>query len=544
MTTERGVRPRSRQGLRRGAVLLALGAALAATPLAPRLATARAQDRTVRASLNTELQILDPIVTTINATRVFAYMVYDMLVAIDNAGHYHPQMLQGWQISEDRMSYTFRLRDGLLWSDGTKVTAEDCVASIRRWAKRESFGALLLQATQDFQIVDASTFELRLNRPFEFVIDALGKPGNIIPVMMPARLAKLDVDAPVPEVVGSGPFLFRRSEWRPGDRAIFDRNPNYHPRPEPPDGLSGGKVVRVDRVDLVSMPDQATRVAALQTGELDLLEVVPFDFIEALRRDPDITVTSQHGIEQMMTVISINHLQPPFNNVLMRRALQAAVGQEEVMAGMGLPKNMYLPKCLSIYMCNAPGSTDAGTDVYRSAGTEHARELLKQAGYKNEPVVFLHAATSALLDPVGLIVSDQMRRAGFNVDFRTSDFATVAQRRRSRDPVEKGGWSVAPIVWNGIDLVNPISDPAVSYNCSDSNPGWYCDAKMTELLRRYSETSDPAQQKDLAAQIQAEFHSNVNYVLAGQFSAPMAYRSDLHGVVPFGFPVFWNMERK
>lgn len=166
------------------------------------------------------------------------------------------------------------------------------------------------------------------------------------------------------------------------------------------------------------------------------------------------------------------------------------------------------------------------------------------AGYHDEPVVFLRASTSALLDPVGLITADQMRRAGFNVDFRTSDFTTVAERRRSRAPVEKGGWSVVPIVWNGIDMVDPLSDPAVSYNCSESNPGWYCQAKLTELLRRYSETFDAAKQKDLAAQIQVEFHNNVNYVPAGQFSAPRAYRANLHGVVPFAFPVFWNIERK
>jgi peptide/nickel transport system substrate-binding protein len=506
--------------------------------------TARADDQMLRVSLNTELQYLDPIYATINATRVFAYMVFDTLVSIDNEGQYHPQMLEGWTISPDRMNYTFRLRDGLTWSDGTPVTADDCIASIRRWAKREAFGGLLLGATQEFRSVDARTFELRLNRPFAFVIEALGKPGNIIPVMMPARLAALGIDKPVTEPIGSGPFLFRQTEWRPGDRAILVRNPNYHPRAEPPNGLSGGKVVRVDRVDIVSVPDQATRVAALQTGELDLLEVVPFDFIDVLRRDANVTVTSQHGIEQMMAVITVNHLQPPFNNPLVRRALQAAVGQEEVMAGMGLPKSMYLPQCLSIYMCDAPGSSDAGTDVYRSAGIERARQLLKQAGYHDEPVVFLHAASSALLNPVGLIVADQMRRAGFNVDFRSSDFATVAQRRRSRAPVEEGGWSVVPIVWNGIDMVNPLADPAVSYNCSESNPGWYCDAKLTDLLRRYSESLDAAEQKDLAAQIQAEFHANVNYVLAGQFSAPMAYRSELRGVVPFGFPVFWNVERK
>ncbi len=520
--------------------LLAISAGL----IAVSVPDTKAADQTVRASLNTELQFLDPIYSTINATRVFAYMVFDMLVSIDNDGKYHPQMLEGWKISEDRMTYTFRLRDGLMWSDGTQVTAEDCVASIKRWARREAFGTLLVQAAQEFRVIDAKTFELQLNRPYAFVIETLGKPGNVIPVMMPARLAALGIDKPVPEVVGSGPFLFRRDEWRPGDRAIFDRNPAYRPRPEPSNGLAGGKVVRLNRVDLVSMPDQGTRVAALRTGELDLLEVVPFDSIPVLLHDPNIMITSQRAIEQMLTVLSLNHLQPPFNNVLIRRALQVAINQADVMAGMGLPEGMYLMQCLSIYMCGSPGTTDAGSERYRVTGSDYARKLLKEAGYNNEPVVVLHASTSALLDPVGLITAEQMRQAGFNVDLRTSDFATVADRRRSRAPVEKGGWSVVPIVWNGIDLVNPLSDPAVSYNCSESNPGWYCDPKQVELLKRYSETYDPNTRKELAAQIQAEFHNNVNYVIAGQFSAPRAYRSNLKGVVPFAFPVFWSMERQ
>jgi peptide/nickel transport system substrate-binding protein len=525
---------------RRDLIVFAGVVALASAPAG----NARAEDRILRVSLNTELQILDPIVTTINATRVFAYMVFDMLVGIDRAGHYHPQMLEGWQTSDDRMTYTFKLRDGLVWSDGTPVTAEDCVASIRRWGKREAIGIQLMQATRDIAVIDAQTFVLHLNRPFAFVVDALGKPGHTIPVMMPKRLASLDASSAVPDIVGSGPFIFHQGTWRPGERAVFTRNPLYRPRAEPPDGLSGGKTVWFDEVDLLSVPDQATRVAALQTGELDLLEIVPFDFIDTLRHDPNITVAAQHGVEQMMSIITVNHAQPPFDNVLIRRALQAAIEQADVMAALGLPSDMYSRQCHSIYMCDSPGSSDAGNDVYRSAGTAYARALLRAAGYHNEPVVLLHSASSALLDPMGLVIADQMKQAGFNVDVVTSDYATVARRRLSRAPVDQGGWSVVPVVLNGIDLTNPLTDPLVSANCSDHVPGWYCDPAMTDLLHRYSEAASDESRRDLAAQIQAAFHRNVNEVLGGQFAAPSAYRSNLHNVVPFAFPVFWGMERK
>jgi peptide/nickel transport system substrate-binding protein len=299
---------------------LVAGSLLAATG-------AKAEEKVVRASLNTELQVLDPIVTTINATRVFAYLVFDQLVAIDNEGKYHPQMLDNWQVSEDGLTYTFRLRDGLKWSDGTSVTADDCVESIKRWAKRESFGRQMMEAADDLKPVDDRTFVLQLKIPFAFVIEALGKPGNTVPVMMPARLAKLDAMKAVPEVVGSGPFIFRQKEWRPGDIAVFERNPYYKPRAEPADGLAGGKVVKIDRVELVSMTDQAIRVAALQSGELDLVEVVSFDHVPTLRTDPNVVVGAQHGAQQTMEVLVINHRQPPFDKLKIRQAVQAAINR-------------------------------------------------------------------------------------------------------------------------------------------------------------------------------------------------------------------------
>ncbi|MCR0983750.1 ABC transporter substrate-binding protein [Roseomonas populi] len=517
--------------------LMALGAAQAQ-------AQTRPQPQVLRAVLNTELQVLDPIVTTTNAARVFAYMVFDTLVSLDSHGGYRPQMLEGWQVSEDRLTWTFRLRDGLEFHDGTPVTAEDCVASIRRWAARDSFGTQLMRATTEMRVVDSKSFEIRLSRPFAFVVEALGRPGNQIPVMMPARLASLPASAPVPEVMGSGPFTFRRGEWRPGERAIFDRNPRYRPRTEPADALAGGKVVRFDRVELISIPDAATRLSALQTGEVDFLEIVPGDFIPALLRDRNITVSRPQGTDQIMSILQINHAQPPFNNLLLRRAAQQAIRQSEVMASLGLPENLTLPWCGSIYMCNAPGSTDAGTEALREPSLERARALLKEAGYNNEPLVFLHAQDSVTLNPTALVMADQLRKAGFNVDLRTSDYATVAQRRLNTNPVDQGGWSAAAVIWNGIDLINPIGNFGTGNNCVPGYPGSYCDPKMTELLRRYSEAPTPEEQRDLAGQIQAEFHSHVNVIFGGQFSAASAHRANLKGLVPFAIPVFWNVERQ
>ncbi|PZW44765.1 peptide/nickel transport system substrate-binding protein [Humitalea rosea] len=525
-------------------ILRRMARALALVPIAlsAALGAARAE-QTLRVSLNTELQVLDPIVTTINATRVFAYLVYDTLFAIDADGNYQPQMVDTYTISDDSLTYRFHLRDGLEWSDGKPVTAEDAVASIRRWAQREALGVQIMRVAESLNVIDARTFELKLREPYAYVLEALGKPGHTIPVMMPARLANLPASAAVPEVVGSGPFLFDQAGWRPGERATFRRNPRYHPRAEPASGLAGGKVVHFDRVDLISMPDQATRVAALQANEMDFLEIIPADFIAPMRRNRNITLAQPSGAGQIMAIIGLNHAQPPFNNPLVRRAAQAAVIQEEVVASIGLPPEMYLNSCESLYMCNTPSQSSAGAAIFQNAGTERARALLRESGYNNEPVVFLHSQSSALLNPMGLVIADQMKRAGFNVQLATSDYATVAQRRFNRGPVNEGGWSVVNIIWNGVDLVNPLANPGVAYNCADYS-GWTCDERQTELITKLARARTAEERAKLADELQLAFHDNVNYILGGQFSAPAAYRAELQNVIEFPIAVFWNMSRR
>jgi peptide/nickel transport system substrate-binding protein len=343
--------------------------------------------------------------------------------------------------------------------------------------------------------------------------------------------------------MGSGPYVFRADLWRPSNLAVFDRNPNYKPRPEPGDATAGGKLAKMEHVHFVSLPDVATRVAALQAGEIDMLEIVPSDFVATLRKDPRVTIGASKGADQITVIVVPNHLQPPFNNPKIRQAAQAAINQAEVMASLGLPDDMYLKDCEALFMCDAPLTSKVGTQMFQNAGAARAKALLKEAGYKNEPIVFLHAASSAILNPVGLVVAEQLRQAGFNVDFKTSDYATVAQRRFSREPVEKGGWSIVPLISNGIDMVNPLANMGISYNCIDGQFGWYCDEAQTPLLKQMAEAK-PEDRQAIADKLQERFHANVNLILGGQFAGPPVYRAELKGVMPFAFPLLWNIERE
>ena len=232
-----------------------------------------------------DLKILDPIWTTAYIVRDHGYMVYDTLLAMDAELKVKPQMAESWKVSDDKLTYTFVLRDGLKFHDGAPVTAEDCVASIKRWGARDAMGQKLMQFTRELAVVDAKTFTLTLKEPFGMVLEALGKPCSSVPFIMPKRIAETPPDKQVSEFIGSGPFVFKKEQWRPGEKVVYEKFADYKPRPEPPSGLAGGKQVFVDRVEWVVLPDAQTAVNALIAGEIDMMQQPPFDMLPLLESE-------------------------------------------------------------------------------------------------------------------------------------------------------------------------------------------------------------------------------------------------------------------
>ena len=249
--------------------------------------------------------------------------------------------------------------------------------------------------------------------------------------------------------------------------------------------MAGGKVVHFERAEFVSIPDHATKIGALQQGEIDYIERAPLDFIDSLRRDRRVVVTPGRGGGEVMGALTFNQTIPPFNDVRVRRAAQQAIEQSDVVASTGLPPDMVQQHCYTFYMCGTPYATEAGTELLRTHSMDRARALLREAGYNNEPIVVLHSRDSALIDPIALVAVDQMRRAGFNIDLVSTDWSSVAQRRTNRNPIGQGGWNVVPLVWTGFDMPNPIINPAMVYICANVYPGWWCDQRQVPLLRQF-----------------------------------------------------------
>ncbi len=489
-----------------------------------------------------DLKIIDPIQNASYISRNHGYMVYDTLFSVDSKGQVKPQMVETYTLSPDRKTYTFTLRPGLKWHDGAPVTAADCVASIRRWGAKDVSGTLVMRELASLNVVNERTFTLVLKEPFGLVIDALGKPSSNVPFMMPERIARTDPNQQITDATGSGPFIFKKDEWVPGNKVVYVRNPNYVPRSEPADGLAGGKVVKVDRVEWIYIPDQNTALAALTNGEADIFELPQADFIPALEKNPNIRLAADSLGNQGW--LRPNHLQPPFNNPKARLALQYIVNQEEYLAAAGFPEKFRVKYCGAYFMCGSPNESTAGAEPFKAGqNIEKAKQLLKEAGYNGEKIVVLTPSDPPVQAAAALVTVQNLRKAGVNVDAQAMDWSTLLGRRAKKDPIDKGGWHIFHTYSVGYDVVSPVNNAYLQGTCDAAPAGWSCDKTMEELRMAWAREGDPAARKKITDEIQKRAYAETPYVNFGQFYWPMAYRSNLKGLIVTGIPVMWNVEK-
>src|ERR1700704_1547210 len=525
----------SRRALRVALPVLALSATLTSQ--------AMADAKTITAVMHSDLRIIDPGFTTAYITRDHGYMVYDTLLSTDSNFKIQPQMAE-WKVSDDKLTYTFTLRDGLKWHDGAPVTAEDCVASLKRWGKNDGMGQKLMDFTASLEATDEKTITLKLKEPYSLVLESLGKPSSLVPFMMPKRLAETPPGTPIPELIGSGPFKFVQSEFQPGVKAVFVKNTDYVPRKEAPSWTSGGKVVKVDRVEWITMADAQTAVNALQSGDIDFMEIPSFDILPVLATNKDIKIDTLDKVG-FQTVGRMNFLFPPFDNVKVRRAALLAMNQKDVLdALIGNPE--YYKICGALFVCGTPLATDVGLEaVVKGNGMAEAKKLLAESGYDGTPVVIMAPGDVVVLKAQPIVAAQSLRDAGFKVDVQATDWGTVIARRASQKPPKEGGWNMFFTNWVGADVVNPIAN--FSIGGRGKNGGWFGwaeNAKIEQLKDAFARSSSPEEQKKIAADIQKEAYEQVIYIPLGQYLAPSAWRKSLSGVLDGpATPIFWNVDK-
>jgi peptide/nickel transport system substrate-binding protein len=381
--------------------------------------------------------VLDPIWTTAYITRNHGYLVYDTLFGTDENLQIKPQMVDRTVASPDGMKYTFTLRDGLRWHDGQPVLSEDCVESLKRWGRNDRFGQLLMAHTARIAPVDNKTFTLELAERFGPVLDALGKPSNNVPFMMPARIAATPPGEQIKEIVGSGPFKFVRDEWQPGEQAVYVRNADYVARDEPPSGSTGGKRAYLDKVTWRYVPDAWDAAEDLATGKVDWWEQPPLDFIPKIEQTPDLQ-TQLNDPRGTQGWLRPNCLHPPFNNKKARQALLHMMDQVTYLA-WAIGQSEYYHACDSVFACSGPYATGTGAEPVMKHDLTMARQLVKESGYDGRPVVVLHVTDIPFMNAAAIVTRQRLESIGFKVILKGMDWSTNLIVRARKEPPDKGG---------------------------------------------------------------------------------------------------------
>ncbi len=512
-----------------------------ATLASPGIGRAEAQ-RVLKYIPQSDLATLDPPFTTASVTREHGFLVFDTLYGMDNSFQAQPQMVAGHVVSDGGRLWELTLRDGLLFHDGTPVLARDAVASIERWWVRDAFGAALRVRTDEISAPSDKLIRLRLNKPFALVPDALAVIISV-PVIMPERLARTDPYKQVTEMVGSGPYRFVAAERVPGSRVVYERFANYVPRSDgKPEYGSGPKIAHFDRIEWTVVPDPATAAAALISGEFDWWENPAIDLVPKLRSNKNVAVVVKDRTTQN-AIMRFNSLYPPFNNPAICRVVVSAIDQQEFMQAVGgAAPDLLVHDKVGLFVPGTPMASDAGVEVMQGAkDPDKLRRELAAAGYAGEKVVILAATDSTSTNAIAQVGVDLLKRIGFNVDFHPMDWGTVQQRRASKEPIDKGGWSAFFTFQTSTQNITPAAASALR---SDGKGwyGWPTDPVMEQLREAWLDAPDLAAQQRICRDMQMAFWRNPSYAPLGMLYQPTAFRTNLTDIRE-GLPQFYGVRR-
>ena len=437
------------------------------------------------------------------------------------------------------LTWRVTLRPGLKFHDGSPVTAHDVVASTQRWIALDLVGSRVGANTAALTAAADDAIEFKLKRPMP------GLPSYL--AAAPARYAAVmrakDIEGPdgkisltaVTDPIGSGPFRFVPAEHVAGHLIVYAKNTDYIPRSEPPDGLAGGRVVKVDRVEWHVIPDAATAASALIANEMDIVASPSLDQVELLARDKDIKIRKLTPLAGQ-NMLRGNATMPPFNDKRARQALQYVIDQGDEMAG-GWGDEAHWKRCYSYFVCGTPYGTEAGTESLRQDFAK-ARQLMAEAGYKGEKLTFVSTHEIGPLGQMAEVAYDALKKSGMNVDMVWTDWGTIGKLLYKRD-----AWNLFLTGAPGAITFDPLTNVGTDESCEGKNfVGWPCDLEVEKLRAAFIEAG-PADRTAALDKLHRALVDSAPYAVLGQYDSLTAQRTSVTGLLDSPVIVYWNIDK-
>ena len=488
---------------------------------------------TLKVAAQASLETLDTsfsgayVVTTISAH------VWERLFERDAGFNAKPQMVSGWEVDDAGTTYTFTLRDGMTFHDGSSVTSGDVIPSLKRMWETTAAGDMLKgQMVEDgWKEIDDHTFSLTFKQPMGVVISGMAAPwplSNIWPESVANTPAQEDYGEE--NAIGSGPY--KVSEWVRGDKLVVERFDAYVPRTDEAGSyLAGSKIAYIDTIEWLEIPSEESKKAALQTGEIDVWDGAGLDFFTEMVDDPNIDVAKydKHFWTYDFNVTSTG----PASNKMIRQALQAATDIEALAASMG-PSDLWA-LCPSRYRCGTPLASTVGEEYYNEKDVEKAKKMIADSGYAGETFLLMNPNDYATITPMGQVLKPLFEEVGLTVEMPSMDWATLLSRLPDPD------WDAITDWWVQWASPDPVADPMLSGTLYFGNFGDDPEVERTKALRlQYAFEPDASKQMELIGEMQLALYDSAPQVMLAQWASIYPYSKVVKDFDVPVFPVYIN----
>ncbi len=420
---------------------------------------------------------LDAHWTTASITETLTNHIYEGLYSLDNDNRPIPMLAESHTVSKDGLTYTFKLRQGVKFHNGKEMTSEDVVASLARWGKQSIYGKALFAQVADWKALDKYTVEMKLKEKSAIVLISLAVPNNFGAIYPKEIAEKFAPEVKATEYVGTGPF--KLAEWKPDQYIRMVRFDDYKSRNEKPNGYGGGKTAYVDEVRWQPVPEVATRVAQVETGELDFADDLNLDAYDRLKKNSSLRPLVSKPYYWLVAVF--NKKEGLMTNQKLRQAWQAAIDIEPIMKNVagGHPEFYRMDSSLAMVEITSWHTKLSGLP-WNEHNKEKAKKLLREAGYKNEPIRFMTTQEYKWMYDFALLTKQQLEDAGFTIDLQVVDWATLVKRRNNSK--EYDAFTTG---------IGAFYDPTHCVFLTANWPGWTTDEDILKLQAEHGARDRP-----------------------------------------------------
>ena len=471
---------------------------------------------------------LDPYVSSSAVELEVIHHLYDALITVGEHYETRPMIASSYTIADDAKTFTFKIRKGVKFHDGSVMTAADVLASFERYRKI-SPNAVIFSDVNSATAPDPETFIVKLNKTNSVFVDILKSP--VYPfVIMP--VSQKDKPARGADVIGSGPF--KLGEWSKDSHLVLERFDGYTPNEsyKGVDGYAGRRTAYVDSVRYRFIPEANARVAALQAGDVDVAASIPPELAKRFSGDPDLQ--TQTVFPYCMQVFVVNSSQGPTANLKIRQAINAVVDVEEISTATGQIAKM---NHSLVYPLSPYYQGDKMKVYYDQKSPEKAKKLLAEAGYKNEPITLQTTSNYPNFRTSILVLSELMKAAGMNVNVDVVDWTTNASNMQRGT----GTWNVSTTSFCSNPLLGPQQWRTMFYTF----PQVKNDTTLDAAYEKFYTSLDEGKRKEAWNVIENQVLEQaymIKIVDMGTINAFNKKRVENFG--SFYLPRFWNVSVK